>query len=458
LSSSAEGSFGHIMGTKAERASKVISFDDDGDVLLVNAFPTYREGWIVSTNYVLNDLVKDTSAGNDNIYICIAAHTSTGTLPLKTNSDLSNWDLVVDLETVTTLSDSLVNIANNVSVDADQNTLFGDSAGTVNETGVHNTFVGFSAGGMNEGDNNTFVGSVSGNNLKGDNNTVVGYASGSTSPSTGSGNILIGNDLVVDDDTDNQLNIGNWITRDTTGAIELTHGTDTKLKTTATGIEVTGVLTGNVTGNVTGDLTGNVTGDLDVGGDLDVTGLLSTENITETTAYCTVEPTVNTTEALCTDVSVGGTWYPAKVTLDGNLYLGYGARLILPNAENTSSTYISEGNISEVGDGDFIISATNLSLRSTIGAGDTGNKYLFGNDSTGEVILYNGTTERVKTTATGVEVTGSFEVDGVKVPKVFVQNAAPTTGHTAGDLWVDSDGYSSYIAVSVGSGVAWFGT
>ena len=57
----------------------------------------------------------------------------------------------------------------------------------------------------------------------------------------------------------------------------------------------------------------------------------------------------------------------------------------------------------------------------------------------------------------GVEVTSGILIDDTKVPKVFVQDAAPTIGHTAGDLWVDSDGYSSYIAVSVGAGVAWFG-
>jgi hypothetical protein len=278
LSSSAEGSLGHIMGTKAERASKVISFGDDGDILLVNAFPTYREGWTVSTNYALNDLVKDTN--NDNIYICIAAHTSTGTVPLINNAGISNWDLVVDLATVTTISNDLSDLSDNLVLDNSQdssyynigfgpddalsnlttgyantamggkalqfntegykNTAFGSIAALANTTGNNNTSVGYFAGLQSIGSENTFVGSSSGINIKGDSNIAVGYNSGTTNPSTGSGNILIGNDLTVVDDTDNQLNIGNWITRDTTGSIQLTHGTSPKLFTTSTGINVTG--------------------------------------------------------------------------------------------------------------------------------------------------------------------------------------------------------------------------
>jgi len=62
------------------------------------------------------------------------------------------------------------------------------------------------------------------------------------------------------------------------------------------------------------------------------------------------------------------------------------------------------------------------------------------------------------TSGTGVEVNTALTIGGTKVPKVFVQTSAPTTGHTAGDLWVDSDGYSSYIAIAIGSGFVWFST
>ena len=62
------------------------------------------------------------------------------------------------------------------------------------------------------------------------------------------------------------------------------------------------------------------------------------------------------------------------------------------------------------------------------------------------------------TTGTGVAVNTALTISGTNVPKVFTQNSAPTSGHTAGDLWVDSDGYSSYIAIAIGSGFVWFGT
>ena len=62
------------------------------------------------------------------------------------------------------------------------------------------------------------------------------------------------------------------------------------------------------------------------------------------------------------------------------------------------------------------------------------------------------------TSGTGVEVNTALTIGGTKVPKVFVETSAPISGHTAGDLWVDSDGYSSYIAIAIGSGFVWFGT
>ncbi|HIN73769.1 MAG TPA: hypothetical protein EYM94_03150, partial [Gammaproteobacteria bacterium] len=88
-----------ILGTVAERRNKLFAFDENGDLDATQEVGAYKEDWTVSTQYVLRDLVKDTDNGN--IYICIAAHASSGALPLKNNADIGNWDLIVDLETVT---------------------------------------------------------------------------------------------------------------------------------------------------------------------------------------------------------------------------------------------------------------------------------------------------------------------------------------------------------------------
>jgi len=48
----------------------------------------------------VRDLVKDTSTNN--IFICITAHTSSGSQPLTTNTDAAKWALIVDAASATT--------------------------------------------------------------------------------------------------------------------------------------------------------------------------------------------------------------------------------------------------------------------------------------------------------------------------------------------------------------------
>jgi hypothetical protein len=76
------------------RANKFLAFDSTGNPQTLNAVGTYKGNWAASVAYVLQDIVKDTS--NSNIYICITAHTSTGSQPISSNADVAKWSLVVD--------------------------------------------------------------------------------------------------------------------------------------------------------------------------------------------------------------------------------------------------------------------------------------------------------------------------------------------------------------------------
>jgi len=74
---------------------------------------------------------------------------------------------------------------------ASENTFIGYSAGVLNETGEHNTFLGTNSGAFHtSGDNNTFLGWGSGNNNSGANNVFVGSSAGSSN--VGTGNVYIG--------------------------------------------------------------------------------------------------------------------------------------------------------------------------------------------------------------------------------------------------------------------------
>jgi len=85
---------------KADRANKVLTFDADGDPTANQEIGTFTGAWASSTAYGLRDLIKDTS--NNNIYICLTAHTSSGSQPISSNTDVAKWSLIVDAASATT--------------------------------------------------------------------------------------------------------------------------------------------------------------------------------------------------------------------------------------------------------------------------------------------------------------------------------------------------------------------
>lgn len=83
-----------------DRANKLFSFDSSGNLSIAQELGTYKGDWAASTTYAVRDLVKDTSTNN--IFICITAHTSSGSQPLTTNTDAAKWALIVDAASATT--------------------------------------------------------------------------------------------------------------------------------------------------------------------------------------------------------------------------------------------------------------------------------------------------------------------------------------------------------------------
>ena len=82
------------------RANKIFSFDSTGALNVTNEIGVYRGDWAASTDYNQRDLVKDTS--NNNIYLCVVSHTSSGSQPISSNADVAKWELLVDAGTTAT--------------------------------------------------------------------------------------------------------------------------------------------------------------------------------------------------------------------------------------------------------------------------------------------------------------------------------------------------------------------
>ena len=82
-----------------DRANKILAFDSSGEIQVTQELGTFRGDWSASTSYEVRDLVKDTSTNN--IFICVTAHTSSGSQPLTTNTDSAKWSLIVDAASAT---------------------------------------------------------------------------------------------------------------------------------------------------------------------------------------------------------------------------------------------------------------------------------------------------------------------------------------------------------------------
>ncbi len=79
----------------ADRANKVFAFDSSGDVSITQEIGTFRGDWAASTAYVERDLVKDTTTNN--VFIVNSAHTSSGSLPLTTNTNSAKYEKIIDI-------------------------------------------------------------------------------------------------------------------------------------------------------------------------------------------------------------------------------------------------------------------------------------------------------------------------------------------------------------------------
>lgn len=81
---------------KSERAGKVLSFHPTtGNVVATDEIGDWLGTWAAATEYAYRDLVYDSNAYA--IYRCNTAHTSSGALPVSTNTDAAKWDLIADL-------------------------------------------------------------------------------------------------------------------------------------------------------------------------------------------------------------------------------------------------------------------------------------------------------------------------------------------------------------------------
>lgn len=98
------------------RAGKNLAFDANGNPTLGDTLGTNRGNWAASRLYYARDIVKDTSTNN--IWQCLVQHTSSGSQPISTNTDVAKWFLLVDAASAATSATNAANSASSASTSA----------------------------------------------------------------------------------------------------------------------------------------------------------------------------------------------------------------------------------------------------------------------------------------------------------------------------------------------------
>jgi len=111
-----------------DRASKILAFDSSGELAVTQELGTVRGNWAASTAYVVRDIVKDSS--NSNIYICLTLHTSSGSTPISSNTDVAKWSLLVDAASSTTSATAAATSATAAATSATAAASSASAAGT----------------------------------------------------------------------------------------------------------------------------------------------------------------------------------------------------------------------------------------------------------------------------------------------------------------------------------------
>ncbi len=53
---------------------------------------------MTNTLFISETKLKSFTDINNNVYLCNTTHTSTGSTPISSNTDVSKWDLIVDAQ------------------------------------------------------------------------------------------------------------------------------------------------------------------------------------------------------------------------------------------------------------------------------------------------------------------------------------------------------------------------
>jgi hypothetical protein len=110
----------------ADRANKILAFDTNGEISVTQELGTNRGNWSSGVTFNARDIVKDSS--NNNVYLCNTTHTSTGSTPISSNTDVAKWDLIVDAQSATNSANAAANSASNSSNFANNSSNFANAS------------------------------------------------------------------------------------------------------------------------------------------------------------------------------------------------------------------------------------------------------------------------------------------------------------------------------------------
>jgi hypothetical protein len=141
----------------SDRANKILAFDTNGELSVTQELGTNRGSWSAGVTFNARDIVKDSS--NNNVYLCNTTHTSTGSTPISSNTDVAKWDLIVDAAAASTSANAAANSAANSSNSA--NTSANHASNSANHASNSSNFANNSSNSANTA--STYLAGVSAN-------------------------------------------------------------------------------------------------------------------------------------------------------------------------------------------------------------------------------------------------------------------------------------------------------
>ena len=410
----------------SDRANKILAFDSSGELAVTQEIGTFTGDWASGTSYQQRDIIKDTS--NDNIYIANTAHTSSGSEPISSNTDSAKWDLLVDAAAAATSATAAASSATAAAASATAAASSASAAAT-SETNAAASEAGVAADAAAAAASASSASTSATNASTSETNAATSASAASTSASnaatsaTSASNSATSASTSASNAATSETNASNSASAASTSASNAatsetnaaTSETNAATSASSAASDASAAASSAAAAAASFDAFDDIylgakasaptvdnDGDALTAGDQYFNTTNSTLFVWNGSAWQAASPDIvgDTTPQLGGNLDTNGN----DINFGDNDKAVFGAGSDLQIYHNGSHSYIEDQ-----GTGNLYVKATNLRLN------NSANVSYLSADSGGAVSVYHNGSQKLATTATGADITGTLTADGLTV-------------------------------------------